>query len=194
MKFIALLSVLLILLSFSSSCTTSQTYGPYYGKVVDSETKEPIEGAAVLVVFYTSEPGPAGSITRYADALETVTDKNGDFSLPAHKVTSTKFLHLLENYGYFTIYKPGYGCYPKHRDAEPMFVPNGTLPEKKFVTVELPRLKTMEERKEAGTPTVSGSVPYEKQKYLIELMNKEREFLGYPGKIERKAWELHNSK
>jgi len=187
-----LLSTLLFLIIFplSAGCAITKEFGPYYGNVIDTETKDPIEGAAVLVVFYTEEYGPAGAISRYADALETVTDKNGEFRIPAHRITVFRPLQGWVKYGYFTIFKPGYGHYPGSKGVKPMFVPNGTLPEDKYVTIELPKLRTMKERKEAGTPTAQGSVPFEKQIKLIELINKEREFLGYPGRIDKKAWEL----
>jgi hypothetical protein len=170
----------IVLLVVCFGCTHSSTYGPYYGKIIDRETKEPIGGAAVLVVFYTNQPGPAGSIGRYADAIETLTDKNGEFRLPEHRVTSEKFSYLLENYGYFTIFSPGYGCYPIHKDVQPIFVPNGTLPANQYVTLELPKLMTKEERIEnTRCMMLSSEVPSKKCKKLIDLINQERGSLGY---------------
>jgi len=77
-------------------------------KVIDAETKKPIDGAAVLVVFYTKSYGPAGAITHYADAIENDTDKNGEFKFPSHRVTIFRPLQGWDKYGYFTIFKPGY--------------------------------------------------------------------------------------
>ncbi len=182
------LSILICI--FVAGCAITHKYGPYYGKVVDLETGEPIEGAVVLVVFYTESPGPAGSISYFADAVEVVTDKNGEFRIPATRVLAGRFLQVWDPYGYVTIFKPGYGCYPDSPGVKPMFDPNGTLPENQFVIIKLPKLKTKKERKEFGIPSINGAVPYEKQKTLISLINKEREFLGYSGKIEKKAWEL----
>jgi hypothetical protein len=54
----------------------------YRGRVFDGETKAPIEGAAVLGVWFTGTPTPAGAISHYYDAREALTDKNGDFSIP----------------------------------------------------------------------------------------------------------------
>lgn len=186
MKFLISTLLLLILFPASVGCTHSNTYGPYNGKVIDAETKEPIGGAAVLVVFYTNEPGPAGSITRYADAIETVTDKNGEFQISKHKVTSTKFLYLLDNHGYFTIFKPGYGHYPDSKGVSPMFVPNGTLPENQYVTIELPRLKTREERLKNTMINLSSEIPTEKYKNLNYLINQELNNLGRPATKEEK--------
>jgi hypothetical protein len=130
-----------------------------------------------LVVFNTEEWGPAGSITRFADAVETVTDKNGEFKIPAHRVTTFRPLQGWDRYGHFRIFKPRYGCYPDHKDVKPMFVPNGTLPADQFVSIELPRLKTQEERlKNEGCFPVG--VPDEKMRKLIKISNDERINLG----------------
>jgi hypothetical protein len=178
--------LILLALSVFSGCSITHSYGPYQGKVVDAETKEPIEGAAVLVVFYTQEPGPAGSISRYADAVETVTDKNGEFMIPAHRATVFRPLQGWDKYGYFTIFKPGYGCYPDSEGVKPMFVPNGTIPSAKHVTIELPKLKTREARMKM--PSVNFDIPYEKQSKFIELINKEMESLGSTGKYSKDSF------
>lgn len=177
MKLAALLLFLIIIPS-SAGCAITHTYGPYYGKVVDTETNEPIEGAAVLAVFYTEEYGPAGAITRYADATETVTDKNGEFKIPAYRVTVFRPLQGWDPYGYFTIFKPGYGCYPRHKNIRPMFVPNGTLPTNKLVTIELPRLKSKEERIESTHCSPPSYIQYPKAKKFIDLINEENKSLG----------------
>ena len=186
MKILITLLLLLIIFPSSAGCAITHKYGPYYGKVVEAETKEPIEEAAVLVVFYTEEYGPAGAITRYADALETVTDKNGEFRIPAHRVTTFRPLQGWDLYGYFTIFKPGYGYYPIHKDVKPKFVPGGTLPTNQYVMIELPRLKTKEER--LNMPSVNFDIPYEKQKRFIELINQELERLRATGKYSKESF------
>src|SRR4030042_336425 len=105
MKSLMTLIFLLIIFPVSAGCTITHKYGPHYGKVIDSETKEPIEGVAVLVVFYTEEYGPAGAITRYADALETVTDKSGEFKIPVYRVTVFRPLQGWDLYPQFRIFK-----------------------------------------------------------------------------------------
>jgi len=177
MRKLAVIICLLILFPATAGCAITNKYGPYYGKVIDAATKEPIEGAAVLVVFYTEEYGPAGAITHYADAVETVTDKAGEFKIPAHRVTVFRPLQGWDKYGYFTIFKPGYGCYPSHKYAGPMFVPNGTLPVNEHVIIELPKLINKEERlrNESCFPV---SIPDENMKMLIKLNNIERMDLG----------------
>ncbi|MCK7478870.1 MAG: carboxypeptidase-like regulatory domain-containing protein [Candidatus Moduliflexus flocculans] len=58
--------------------------GPYKGKVVDAETGEPIEGALVAGFWYVDLYGLRISdpLTVFCDAQETMTDKDGAFSLP----------------------------------------------------------------------------------------------------------------
>ncbi|MHB8881186.1 MAG: hypothetical protein ACYC69_06705 [Thermodesulfovibrionales bacterium] len=177
MKPLAMIIALIFISLLTGGCSNAKTYGPYHGKIVDAETKEPIEGAAVLAVFYANEPGPAGSITRFADTLETLSDKNGEFRIPEHKISPAKWKYFMEPHGYFTIFKPGYGCYPMHRNVKPMFVPNGMLPSKETVTIELPRLKAKEERR-TNQSCFPSSVPDNKMTRLIELNNLERKDLG----------------
>lgn len=178
MRFIITLFFLLIIFPVSAGCAITQKYGPYYGKVIDSDTKEPIEGAAVLVVSYTEEYGPAGAITRFADAIETVTDKNGEFKIPPYRVTVFRPLQGWDKYGYFTIFKPGYGCYPSHKYAGPMFIPNGTLPVNEHVIIELPKLSTRLERIESTHCSPPSYIPYLKANKFIDLINKENKSLG----------------
>lgn len=167
----------LIMLFLCTGCAIISHYGAYHGKVVDAETKEPLEGAAVLAVYFTTSSGPGGAISHYLDAQETVTDKNGEFRIPPLTVTTFRVLQGFDAHPQFTIFKPGYGAYPKHKDVKPTF-PYWSLPSNQYVTIELPKLGTNQERKE----NLCGrnlDAPLEKQKHLIKLLNQERKYLGY---------------
>jgi len=175
--FIKLGCTALIMLFLGTGCAIISHYGPYYGKVVDAETKEPLEGAAVLAVYYTTSSGPGGSLSHYLDAQETVTDKNGEFRIPPLTVTTFRVLHGFDAHPLFTIFKPGYGAYPNHKDVKPIF-PYGSLPPKQYVTIELPKLKTREERLlNYGCDPLS-DVPETKYKNLFRLIQEERKTLG----------------
>ena len=80
-------------------------YLPIEGTVMDSETKQPIEGAIVLV-WWTIQKGVPGLTygTTYQLA-ETVTDKNGKFRI------NTYVLNPFVNRPDLTIYKAGYVCW-----------------------------------------------------------------------------------
>ncbi len=159
-------------------CVTAivHPFGPYRGKVVDLETGAPIEGAAVLIVFFTET---FFSVTSYADAVETVTDEKGEFRIWWRLATTFHPLNKWKPDGYVTIFKPGYGAYPGHDDVSPMFVPNGTIPESQYVTFRLPRLVTVEERKKnMWSVWPCADVSKSKTKYLSELLDEERANIG----------------
>lgn len=189
MKSLLIVLLVLIIYPVSANCAITNEFGPYYGKVVDAETKEPIGGAAVLVVFYTESYGPAGAITHYADALETITDKNGEFKFPSHRITLFRPLQGWVKHGYFTIFKPGYGHYPDSEGVKPMFVPNGTLPANQHTTIELPKYKSKEERLKEFGPRIDFDIPYENQKYFIELINQDLERLSAKGRYTKESFE-----
>ena len=174
--FIALL-LLLILFPATGGCAITHKYGPYYGKVVDAETKEPIEGAAVLIVYKTEQYGLAGPVSHFADAQETITDKNGEFEISAIRINKLRIISGWERHPEVRIFKPGYGCYPKHRDVRPVF-DYGSLPANAYVTVELPKLRTKEERIVNYGCYPSPSVPKIKYRKLLHLINQDAVTLG----------------
>jgi hypothetical protein len=190
--------ILIIVLVFTvAGCAITERYDKYVGKVVDGETKQPIEGAAVLVVYYTQHWGLAGSVTYYADAQETVTDAKGEFRIPPIRLYTFQMLAGWEQHPGVTIFKPGYGCYPSHKyavsshhDPNRMVsvgeVPGWSLPPEKHVTIELPRLMTREEI--LDMPSLNFDIPYEKQKRLVELINQEMERLGATEKYNKESF------
>ena len=74
------------------------------GTVVDAENGEPVEGA-VVVFEWSQAKGVIGMThTDTYKIVETVTDKNGKFSVP-------RVLNPLVSAPYFVIYKKGYYCW-----------------------------------------------------------------------------------
>ncbi len=178
----------------------------FKGKVIDAETKEPIEGAVVVVAYYkTSYMGIVESHSVVINARETLTDKNGEFYIPSY----TTIIQPLssEDMANFIIFKPGYGNFPGYRHTpsglRPMdqelffskktFGKEGELelwrrgekrPELRkfkhtFGVVELPKLKTREERRKASMVGVTGygskDLPL-----LYKTLNEEQRYLGIP--------------
>jgi len=172
-----------ILLSVSLAClllsTATGCYakGPWKGKVIDAETKQPIDGAAVVAVWYKSYRGPAGLSTGYLDASETLTDKEGRFEIPSFWALHIFFVREISG-PIFTIYKPGYGSYPRYQVSPKPPIPYETIFGEKEDVVELPKVKTNQERLDSlrgvSTPAPWGDVPK-----LKELVNKERIFLDF---------------
>ena len=75
------------------------------------------------------------------------------------------------------IFKSMYGCYPRHKDAKPVFE-YGALPSEQHVTIELPRVETREDRIESTHCSPSLDIPYARAKRFIDMVNKEREDIG----------------
>ena len=149
---------------------------PFEGKVIDADTKSPVEGAAVLAVYYKEVPSIAGSNSYAIDAQETLTDKNGEFKIPEYKKWFGS--NNGEPEGDLLIFKPGYGKFPGSEGVNIVGAVRAT-PEK-YIVYELPKLKTKEERKNNLHHTSRPfHIAYEKMKEFTHLLNEERANLGY---------------
>ena len=147
----------------------------FQGKVIDAETKEPIEGA-VVVVTYSKKAiriGPE-SVSIIVDVKESLTDKDGIFHIPSYTTIIDPFSWSKEVT--LIIFKPSYGSFPHGRVYPPKGMEtryeeffSGEIGEVKevwitepwkvgadhkkekvtFGIVELPQLQTREERLKA---------------------------------------------
>jgi hypothetical protein len=170
-------SVFVILaLAMLSGCAITNKYGPYMGKVVDKETNEPIDGAVVFMRFYTEG---MYSVSQFENAVEFLSDKNGEFKIPPQRIVTFKILSWWDERPSVIIFKPGYGAYPGHQDSSISRKNWGASPDKEPVTVTLPRLKTRKERKDnLGNLWAGSGVPQEKYKILNTMKSKERTEIG----------------
>lgn len=130
--------ILAILTIFSSGCAMSHYYGPYYGKVVDRETKKPIEGAIVLAEYSTElYLSPGGPTSHYLNVRGVITNENGEFLIPSYHGIAFRPLSAFESFPFFSICMPQYVRYPNRYTKRIDFVPNYSLPEDHFVIIEL---------------------------------------------------------
>jgi hypothetical protein len=149
-------------------------HGPYRGRVIDGETKEPLVGAAVVAIWEREKVQLLHSSTVVHEAREVLTDTNGEFVLQAEDIERVAPRRTLRPF--FVIFLPGYGSYPDYQMAPQGF--RGGILLGAGVTVELPRLGTREQRLDVVRKLPPGSVPDEKMPNLIRLMNLERVSLG----------------
>src|SRR5436190_4736834 len=95
-----------LLLAFSGTALACA----YHGTAVDADTGEPIQGAAVVVVWYTRPyiAMPAGDAPETLHAIkETTTDAIGRFAVSTWRgIDWNPFTHVLAPT--IVIYKPGY--------------------------------------------------------------------------------------
>ena len=190
----------------------------FKGNVIDAETKEPIEGAVVVVVYNKATIGlGAGALSSIINVREVLTDKEGMFRISSYTTIIQPF--SVEDEANFIIFKPGYGSFLYWRVSPPknlmMYNENwrfidfeeffssefgavkevwgkeawvmGAVLQKIKVTfglVELPKLKTREERLRniPGGPTDMGA---KKLPLFYKLINEERKNLGLEGEVWR---------
>lgn len=119
-----ILIIVVILLSMFVISTIALSSGGwiiYYesafeGKVIDAETKEPIEGAVVVAIYKVSVYGFFHSGSAGVDVQETLTNSNGEFH-----ISSNIFFYPWPFSGgertRFIIFKPGYGPYPGYNTS-----------------------------------------------------------------------------
>lgn len=156
-----------------------RSLAPFKGKVIDADTKEPIQGAAVLAIYYFTVFGIAGGNSWVEDGHETLTDENGEFELP--RIRRWFALHRGYPEGKIIIFKPNYGQFPKHSKSEALGVNKSWPPPHEYIVYELPILNTVEEReKNIFFAKDLIKIPFKKKKLYIGLINEERKKLGVP--------------
>lgn len=161
----------------------------FKGKVIDAESKDPIEGA-VVVVRYMKYPiigGPGGRSATVLNVRETLTDKDGAFRIPSY---TTLIPFSLGYKAVFIVYKPGYASitdldleevFSKDSNKKEVELPWLYNKDMKFIFapryVELPRAKTREERIKASPSPVGEESDWKKQKQLIKSIREEWRYL-----------------
>src|SRR3989337_3309136 len=178
---IGLITLLVLLVNYEYAIAG----GPWKGKIIDIETKEPLEGAVVLAVWERVYMTPAGASSYFYEAKETLTDKEGRFEIPSYTPINLVPIISYMRGPLFTIFKPGYGSltmvldkYLKGVTAE---VYEMELSEKKYRLstglIELPPLKTREERRMVGVSPIGDKKDWKKQKQFKKLLREEWEYL-----------------
>ena len=185
-----------------SGCATIYSKPEFRGRIIDAETKEPIE-EAVAVVLYKKRPligGPAGVSSHVFHAKETLTDSNGEFRIPAY----WSVLLFTEDTGVrFIFYKPGhmtdYGpikishtliesYFSAGKVGEEMEIEGGTFEQGNYVKwkgplgiVELKRVSAEKAMPPGGIPADYGA---KELPLLYEAINQDRKNRGLKGQVK----------
>jgi hypothetical protein len=173
----------LTLLMVTAGCA-----GPWKGKILDVETKEPLEGTVVLAVWQRVYRTPAGNNAYFYEAKETVTDKAGEFEIPSYTPINLLPLISFMRGPEFTIFKQGYGSL---NGLELGGYLTGEISDDQVLekrgkryrftrgVIGLPALKTKDERLKM-LPSISDPFidHYEKKLKYSELLGKESKDLG----------------
>jgi len=177
-------SVLIILGNLLGKGCIVYHEGSFKGKVIDAETKEPIEGVVVLAIYNVRYPRIIESDTEPEDAVEVLTNKNGEFYIPWNLYLSLKPLASGET-PEFIIYKPGYCTFPSFQYFEifpysSLRLDNHSLAAnfKQGITIPLPKLKTTKERDRSYVDaSPSTSLPSWKYPKLNKLLDSEYDYI-----------------
>ena len=163
----------------------------FSGRVIDAETKAPIEGAVVVVSYEKSTISVPHAYTSIIKIRETLTDKNGEWRIPSYWTIIQPF--SVEYHARFLIYKPGYGNYPMQHVSPPNpgvggeVIFSGELGTKgevnwmaqryqvTFGVVELPPLVIREDRLRA-LPSAPGDSTSKDLPILYKVINEERRY------------------
>jgi hypothetical protein len=181
---------LVVIFSFTTSaCAGWLVYHKpeYSGKVVDSETRQPIESAVVVAVYNKTTMGlGAGTLSSIINVQETLTDKDGLFRIPSYTTIIQPF--SWEVAATFIVFKPGYAAVSGldlEENLSKETAQTGELPwiENKNLKfslssklIGLPKLKTREERKLSRMSVdISGAdVDARDLTGLYKIINEER--------------------
>ena len=179
--------VILLLLSSVFHPAHAKTFK---GRVVDADTKGPIEGAVVVAYWYKATATITGDATELKDVKECLTGKNGEWSIngPKGRPNNPNPLFTLMTGTYYTrepqfiVFKPGYCSWPKGFEIDSCkdkIKPGGNEKLREEETVELPKLTNRKDRIEAQSiQEPAGEGVDEKLRELHRLLNEERRNLG----------------
>ena len=179
MKIILSVFMLMLWMQGSTSCALAKDR-VYGGRVIDFETKEPIEGAVVVAYWYERMAAPAGGDTRLKEVKEILTDRNGAWSITGPEEESGDPYYSYATGTYYTqhprfiVFKPGYCPWPNGfaiHACRGKIKPEGAGKVAEGQNIEIPKLKE-EDRLRAipNRPTVSKK----KLPLLFKLINEER--------------------
>jgi hypothetical protein len=181
-----------------SNCYAARSDGPYRGRVIDADTREPIKGVVVLGTWDREIITPGGAVHKYYDAMETVTDRNGNFEIKGLGLLVVSNVIPMD----VLIFKAGYeyesgswrglksrGWIGNEENYDPVLkvkVRRAVFDQKMKVKWEgdraiIPLRKlTMEERKKSVTfpPSPSFQAPNEKVRMMMDEIQKERKERG----------------
>lgn len=196
--FILLLTLLAASLAIAPRSDAAEAY---HGTVIDAETKQPLEGAVVVVVWYRKPIVTMNGPQYFHNALEVLTDAEGRFSITADPGIDWSPLTFVLRRPRIVIFRPGYGSFPLAHASPRTVVRFGEehrldLQELndellKGTVVELPKLRTKKELQDfvyLGSMSFSlcrgedrfHCVPPDWIPSFIRLLNIQRGMVGEP--------------
>lgn len=170
-----LTGLLLGMLAALPGCAVVHHYDSITGKVVDLDTGEPLEGAAVHASYYTTFYNMIDPTSWYLNSQETLTDAKGEFIIPAQFSFAFRPMNLFDDMVLFRIFKPGHECFPG-KNTRPSLI---YLKEKDRNIILLPKTVTREQHLQSlSCHPWSSDITVDEYPILFDLLNKESINLG----------------
>jgi hypothetical protein len=176
-----------------STAMPAEAAGPWQAQVVSAETRQPLEGVVVLAWWTRHVRSFGGPSEEYRDSQELVTGKDGRFTIESRWFFSLNPLVFFRG-PFFMMFKSGYGPFgwpgyetlPKERREE-----LGTAAKLLLldgIVLEMPRLQTVEERREhlRHIEIQVLAVPLDKRPLWQQAIQEERQALGYRSRVRPK--------
>jgi hypothetical protein len=163
---------------YLSGCASNlRIDGPYEGKVIDAETKQPIEGAVVHGSWSKLHATVGGAVGEYYDSYEMLTDRNGEFKIPGKGLLILSRIDGMT----LTIFKAGYKQWTPNswRGLKKGKWPNDELVWQGDKGIFRLQKMTMDERRNKSIE-MPLSEPSHKLKLFIRESNKEMIEIGRP--------------
>lgn len=159
--------------------------GPWQAQLIDAELRQPVPGVVVVAAWWKGTASIGGWSRTYHDSIETVTDGDGRFRIPAHAFRTagptTRFFgpeFLFFKGGYGRPVWPGYSGLSR-ADQKRLDTFDALLQERGIV-LEMPRLATHELRRGwvSRVRVEFTTVPLERTPLLRQALLDERRALG----------------
>ncbi len=186
------LALFFLVLGSYSNPAISRAAGPWRGRVVDSETREPLNGVAVLAVWHRNRAmdGAVGwTHTGHIGSTETVTDSAGRFTIPSRNFFTFGIGFRVDG-PQLMFFKAGYGGWRFSGRSEDL-TGDGALVEMRALRTSQEQTNylegrwTREERKQleqswrhADRPENPFGIPYEEARGYEAAINEARAKLG----------------
>lgn len=164
--------------------------GSYHGKVIDAETKEPIEGAVVVATYAVSCYRIVQQNAKAVGVQEALTQANGEFRIPSYWTVTTP--ECWPRFTSFTVFKPWYHTFPvsaafigKGLDPRVYSPENPTLKRSEDIfragaIIELPPIKTAKDLREIDVFFSLDISPFKHKLPHLKRLEEELMVLKYP--------------
>jgi len=198
--FYAMIVAVILVISFAQTSQAGLLYSKpeFRGRVIDAETKQPIEGAVVVILYYkrsTFSLNPGGPNSYITKAGESLTDDKGEFYFPPY----SELMLFTEDVGAeFIFFKPGYMSSYGPTNIKPTLIEKyfsadeigkvseietGSFEDSSYVKWKGP-LGIMELKKGERDPSTPTDYRSKELPLLFNALNEDRKNRGYKGELK----------